>query len=298
VDLPSHLRLKPPKDINTAEGVPSFRVLWRSTFLFESENTDKKFHGAALFRARRSIMSITKTTWPTGRSGNARGRPRSGDELGAILHQTVDRKRFGEKLCELCCAGDLREMRFLLQNTGRQGQRRDLQAQAQLLVSAIAKSGDSPSRLSVLAAVESALAQLDQQLKAHSPFDLESCRKSSKLEMNTKDCLGAMVEMRKFVSENLLQLRMFLARDPASAKGALSKHIKQLVLTPEKLATGPELEVSGKVDLVPNNDDAAGSAVMLVAAKDGIAQHYPGLTIPLAGVDFDPRSIFGSRARE
>jgi hypothetical protein len=189
-------------------------------------------------------------------------------------------------------------MRFLLPNTGRQGQRRDLQAQAQRLVSAIAKSGDSPSLLSGLAAVESALAQLDQQLKAHCPFDLESCRKSSKLEISMKDCLGAMVEMRKFVSKNLLQLRTFLAGDPASAKSALSKHIKQLVLTPEELVTGPELEVSGNVDLVPNNDDTAGSAVMLVVARDGIAQHYTALAIPLTGVYLDPRSICGSRARE
>jgi hypothetical protein len=66
------------------------------------------------------------------------------------------------------------------------------------------------------------LAQLDQQLKAYCPFDLD----------------GAMVEMREFVSKNLLQLRTFLTGDPASAKSALSKHIKQLVLTPTKLATG------------------------------------------------------------
>jgi len=106
-----------------------------------------------------------------------------------------------------------------------QVQRRDLQAQAQRLVSAIAKSSDSPSLLSGLAAVESTLAQLDQQLKAHCPFDLE----------------GATFEMREFVSKNLLQLRTFLAGDPASAKSALSKHIKQLVLTPTQLATGPVL---------------------------------------------------------
>lgn len=78
---------------------------------------DKEFHGAALFHTRRSIMAITKTTWPTGRSGNPRGRPRSGEELGAILRQMVDRRRFAEKLCELCYAGDVQAMRLLLSYT-------------------------------------------------------------------------------------------------------------------------------------------------------------------------------------
>ncbi len=142
-----------------------------------------------------------------------------------------------------------------------QVQRRDLQAQAQRLVSAIAKSGDSPALLSGLVAVESALAQLDQQLKAHCPFDLE----------------GAIVEMREVVTKNLMQLRTLVAGDPAFAKSALSKHIKQLVLTPTQLAPGPVFEVSGNVDLVPN-DDTAGSDVMLVVARDGIEPPTPAFS--------------------
>jgi hypothetical protein len=106
-----------------------------------------------------------------------------------------------------------------------QVQRRDLQGQAQRLVTAIAKCGDSLSLLPGLVAVESALTQLDQQLKAHCPFDLE----------------GAPVEMREFVSKHLMQLQTLVAGDPAAAKNALSKHIKQLVLTPTQLATGPVL---------------------------------------------------------
>jgi len=52
-------------------------------------------------------MSINRTSWKKGRSGNPRGRPRAGEELGALLRQLVDRKRFAEKLCELCYAGDI-----------------------------------------------------------------------------------------------------------------------------------------------------------------------------------------------
>jgi hypothetical protein len=52
-------------------------------------------------------MPITKTSWQKGRSGNPKGRPRSGEELGDLLRQIVDRRRFADKLCELCYAGDV-----------------------------------------------------------------------------------------------------------------------------------------------------------------------------------------------
>jgi hypothetical protein len=62
-------------------------------------------------------MPVTKTSWQTGRSGNPLGRPRAGEDLAGILRQTLDRKRFAEKLCELCYAGDVQAMRLLLAYT-------------------------------------------------------------------------------------------------------------------------------------------------------------------------------------
>ena len=66
-------------------------------------------------------MAINKTSWGKGRSGNPRGRPRSGEELGALLRAVVDRKRLAEKLCELCYAGDVQAMRLLLAYTCARG---------------------------------------------------------------------------------------------------------------------------------------------------------------------------------
>ena len=69
------------------------------------------------FQTQGANMPITKTSWQKGRSGNPRGRHRSGEDLGELLRQIVDRRRFAAKLCELCYAGDVQAMRLLLSYT-------------------------------------------------------------------------------------------------------------------------------------------------------------------------------------
>src|SRR5438876_12190983 len=62
-------------------------------------------------------MARNRTSWRKGQTGNTRGRPRSGEELAVLVRETVDSKRFAEKLCELCYAGDVQAMRLLLAYT-------------------------------------------------------------------------------------------------------------------------------------------------------------------------------------
>src|SRR5579863_1905645 len=63
------------------------------------------------------LIMRNKTSWRKGQTGNPRGRPRSEEDLGALLRRTIDRKRFAEKLCDLCYAGDVQAMRLLLAYT-------------------------------------------------------------------------------------------------------------------------------------------------------------------------------------
>jgi hypothetical protein len=89
-------------------------------------------------------------------------------------------------------------------------------------------------------------------------------------------------EIRDFVSRNLINLNGLLHEDGSRSKAAFARHIGQLVLKPKQTPSGPIYEVSGGLNLL------AGEDVMLVVARDGIAQHYTALTIPLTGICLDP----------
>jgi hypothetical protein len=73
-----------------------------------------------------------------------------------------------------------------------------------------------------------------------------------------------------------------LAGDAEFARREIQKHIKSLVLTPKDTPDGPVLEISGDVALLRTGD------VLVESPMEGIAQHYIGASIPLAGVRLDP----------
>jgi len=74
-----------------------------------------------------------------------------------------------------------------------------------------------------------------------------------------------LAEARKFATGRLMNLRTLLRANTETAKPAIMKHIKQLVLTPRQTPTGPTYEVSGSLELTPEKKD-----VMPVVARDGI----------------------------
>jgi len=63
----------------------------------------------------------------------------------------------------------------------------------------------------------------------------------------------------------------------------LQKRISKLVLTPKETPSGSVFEVSGDVSLFQGNND-----VMLTNFLEGIAEHYMGASISLAGVVLNP----------
>jgi len=73
-----------------------------------------------------------------------------------------------------------------------------------------------------------------------------------------------------------------LAGDPEFARKEIQERIKSLVLTPKYTPEGPVLEVSGNVALLRTGD------VLVESPMEGIAEHYIGASISLAGVILNP----------
>ena len=133
--------------------------------------------------------------------------------------------------------------------------RDDLQAQAGRLADAIADAGHSPALLSRLTTAEADLSRVEKEIAAYRPVDVAA----------------SVEEIQDFVTTHVMQLRSLLRRDAPTAKAALMKHIKQLVLTPEDRPAGRVFTVSGGIDV-------AGPNVMPVVARDGIEPPTPAFS--------------------
>ena len=143
-----------------------------------------------------------------------------------------------------------------------------LKKEQENLVDGIAKHGFSPALSARLAAVESRIAQIQR---------LRDAGVEPKVPEFTTE------EIREFVQRKSLEFANILAGDAATAREQLRKRITKLVLTPKQTQDGSVFEVTGDVSLFQGNGD-----VMLTNSLEGIAQHYIGASISLAGVILDP----------
>ena len=123
------------------------------------------------------------------------------------------------------------------------------------MADAIADAGHSPALLSRLTTAEADLARVDREIATYRPIDVAA----------------SVGDIQDFVTKNVMQLRSLLRRDAPTAKAALMKHIKQLVLTPEDKPPGRVFKVSGGIDV-------AGSNVMQVVARDGVEPPTPAFS--------------------
>ena len=135
--------------------------------------------------------------------------------------------------------------------------RRELQAQTQRVIDAIAAAGHSPALLSKPGDLEARIAEADRRMEACKPIDITTTT----------------AEIGKFVHRNLMDLQGLLRNaDPSRSKTAFLRHIGQLVLTPKQTPYGPVYEVSGRADL------QAGEDVMVMVARDGIEPPTPAFS--------------------
>ena len=150
-----------------------------------------------------------------------------------------------------------------------QSKRSVFAAKAANLAEAIASMGYSPSLGVQLTQIERDIKTIDGKLASvNQPLDLAY----------------SLEGVREFASAKLLDLRALVHADITAARTALAKHIAEIVLTPKQSPEGPVYEVSGDVDLFGGEQD-----VMLMVARDGIAQHYKRLAVPTDGVVLNPK---------
>jgi site-specific DNA recombinase len=133
----------------------------------------------------------------------------------------------------------------------------ELHAKAKRITVAIADTGHSRSLLTELQSIEAEIEQVERQIATCKPFDVKAL----------------LSEARKFAADRLMNLATFLRANTDIAKPAILTHIKQLVLTPRQLPTGPVYEVSGSLELTPPDHD-----VMPLVARDGIEPPTPAFS--------------------
>ncbi len=142
-------------------------------------------------------------------------------------------------------------------------ERTDLDKQASHLVDAIRQHGCSPYLSAELTKVESRMAEIDRLLTA---------KPTSKPTTFTDE------QIAEFLRQECQNFCDALAGDAEFARREIQKRIRSLVLTPD----GQVLDVSGDVALLGTGD------VLVESPMEGIAQHYIGASISLAGVRLDP----------
>ena len=90
-------------------------------------------------------------------------------------------------------------------------------------------------------------------------------------------------EVREFLRRKAQEFTNILVGNAETSRAQLQKSITKLVLTPKQTPDGSVFEVTGDIDPFYGSGD-----VMLTNSLEGIAQHYIGASVSLAGVRLDP----------
>jgi DNA invertase Pin-like site-specific DNA recombinase len=146
-------------------------------------------------------------------------------------------------------------------------ERADLEQQASRLADAIRQHGFSPYLSAELTKVESRIAEIDRLLT---------------VKPTSKPTTFSDEQIAEFLRQECRDFCDALVGDPEFARREIQKHIRSLVLTPKDTPDGQVLEVSGDVALLRTGD------VLVESPMEGIAEHYIGASISLAGVILNP----------